>query len=161
MERKEITKEFTKEQAINLHRSMWLWIAKEIEKVGEPLEILQLKDSFICQYIIRCKRDREPYVIPRTDCFACEYACERTIELHPNDYSEHCKCEYCPLEWFSSGDEEGNYMCLENGDKINGLYEQCRAIYFTSRGKSRNVKKKPTKMQVKIAYKIAMLPEKE
>lgn len=30
MERKELTKE----QAVRLHRDMWLWIAKEIEKVG-------------------------------------------------------------------------------------------------------------------------------
>ena len=154
-------KKFTKKQAIKLHRDMWKWIANEISKAGEPLEILDLKYSFVHQYIIRCMEYGKPYVRPRVDCFACEYAYNRTIELHPNDYSEHCKCEYCPFEWFSSGDEEGNYMCIENRDNINGLYEQCRVIYCTSRGKSRKVKKKLTKKQVELAYKIAMLPERQ
>lgn len=149
------TSNITKEQLIDLHREMWKWIANEISKARDKLNIINLKEEFIDEYSSKCKREGKPCVYPVSECFACEYACDRTIELHPNDYSEHCKCEYCPFEWFSSGDEEGHYMCEcnNNFDDKTGLYAQCKNM--------RGSNKYSWKKQAKLAYKIAMLPARE
>ena len=153
MERKEITKEFTKEQAINLHRSMWLWIAKQIARYKNPMEIGDLKQSYI-----RCQTD---FTLVSCDCFACDYAYQEKEEKYGYE-SYHCRCEFCPLEWGTCGDEDGNYMCEEN--VINnkqglGLYAKCKDVW--NKSFIIGSKKDLYKRQVKLAYKIAMLPEKE
>lgn len=68
MERKEITKE----QAVRLHRDMWLWIAKKIARYKKPMEIGGLK-----QIYIRCYTDFDSVVF---GCFACEYAKQKVEE---------------------------------------------------------------------------------
>lgn len=88
-------------------------------------------------------------------CFACEYAYRKAKEKYDDKYYiAALRCEFCPLNWGTSGDEEGCYMCECNDfDYESGLYAQCRNM----RGSSKDSWKK----QAKLAYKIAMLPESE
>ena len=161
MERKEITKELTKEQAIKLHRIMWLWIAKEIARNKKPMVIGRLKETYISRHT-----EFESVIC---DCFACEYGYKKSTEEYVYggccENSYHCKCEFCPLEWRSSGDVKGHYMCEENKSDSKdryGLYASCKRVYrtysyFEISKKSLSLWKK----QAKLAYKIATLPEKE
>lgn len=142
----------TKEQAIKLHRDMWLWIAKQIARNKKPMEIGDLKQSYI-----RCYTD---FTLVAYDCFACDYAYQEKEEEYGYE-NYHCRCEFCPLEWGTCGDEEGNYMCMENMidyEQSYGLYAKCKDIWNSfGIGSEKGLYKR----QVKLAYKIAMLPEKE
>lgn len=149
MERKELTKE----QAVRLHRDMWLWIAKKIARYKKPMEIGGLK-----QIYIRCYTDFDSVVF---GCFACEYA-KQKVEEELKKGHEFFRCRFCPFNWGTSGDEDGNFMCDENitdNESGYGLYAKCKGIWYESLriGSEKDLYKR----QVKLAYKIATLPEKE
>lgn len=139
----------TKERALELHRSMWLWISREIAKSKSILIISMLKEEYIEKY---CDNKDINY-----DCFACEYAIQKAEEKYRNECCpRYYRCEFCPLEWGATGDEEGRYMCECNNndsDDETGLYTQCKNM----RGSNKDSWKK----QAKLAYKIAMLPVRD
>lgn len=143
----------TKEQSTKLHRDMWLWIAKQIARYKKPMEIGDLKELYIYNYT--------DFKSVSCDCFACEYACQKVEEELKKGY-DFDKCKFCPLEWGTSGDEEGRYMCEDNTidyEQSYGLYAKCKDIWKKSFGIGSE--KDLYKRQVKLAYKIATLPEKE
>lgn len=149
MERKELTKE----RAIELHRSMWMWIAREIARNKKPMEICNLKIMYIDCYT---DFDFVTFV-----CFACEYA-DQKLEYEIKKEHECSRCKFCPLEWGTSGNENGNLMCEDNrtyDGQGYGLYAKCRDVLNESFGIGN--KKDLYKRQAKLAYKIAMLPEKK
>lgn len=140
-----------KERALELHRDMWLWISREIAKNRHTQDIDDLKVKYIERY---CSGKNISY-----NCFACEYAYRKAKEKYGNIYRAlHYRCEFCPLEWNATGDEEGRCMCECNNndfDDETGLYARCRNIGINDSNKN------SWKKQAKLAYKIAMLPEKE
>lgn len=139
----------TKERALGLHRNMWLWISREIAKSKSMLIIDMLKEEYIEKY---CDNK---YI--NHNCFACEFAYRKAAEKYGNDYyTEILRSEFCPLEWGATGDEEGRYMCECNNndfDDETGLFAQCKNMMGSN--------KDSWKKQAKLAYKIAMLPEKK
>ena len=155
----ENNEEFTKEQAIKLHRDMWKWITKQIARNKEPLYIDELKEKYIANHT--------EFESVNYDCFACEYAKQEQQKVFKKWHGFN-RCKFCPLEWGTAGDEDGYYMCLYN-NKIGfneslGLYNVCKSIYFKYLMELSNCDKKVLglwKKQAKLAYKIAMLPAKE
>lgn len=166
----------TKERALELHREKWLWIAKEIVRWKKPLDIDDLEKMFVERYVKECIENNIEYVKPKHNCSACEYA-EQKMEEELKKGHGYFMCKFCPLNWGTSGDEEGRYMCELNDvvEFYNPIYEgtglrsvcrRCRAEYVRyllgSSIKEWKIKRKQLyKKQAKIAYKIAMLPESE
>lgn len=117
----------TKQEAIQWHRKMWIWIAKEIARNKQVLDIVTLKKVFILNNGL-CKI--------KSDCFCCDYVYHNNKEQW---YEDEFYCdEYCPIVW-----NEG-YCCAS------------RSEYHLIICVCNNWKK-----QAKLAYKIAMLPERE
>ncbi|MFR2774759.1 MAG: hypothetical protein ACLTBR_02895 [Anaerostipes sp.] len=81
----------TREEAIELHRKMWNWIADETEKTGR---FIQKDDYFLATHNI-----------PAHFCYCCEYA----IQQNNGEFIGRCK--YCPLDWRNRLNE---YMCQNN-----------------------------------------------
>lgn len=92
----------TKQEAIEGHRKMWRWIAKQIEKRKYVGSISELKDKW-------CKKNE--YVLDN-ECFCCEYVYENSLDI-----DEDC-INMCPLMWGVS--TKDGCMKMENGSK--GLY---------------------------------------
>lgn len=72
----ENNEEFTKEQAIKLHRDMWKWITKQIARNKEPLYIDELKEKYIANHT--------EFESVNYDCFACEYAKQEQQKVFKN-----------------------------------------------------------------------------
>lgn len=108
----------TKKEAISWHRRMWLWIAKEIARNKEIMDILDLKYKFC---LVLNNQNLTNY------CYCCDYAKQEWID-----------CRLCPLIW---GEDE-NLKCEQ---------AEYAAIYHCT----------SWKRQAKLAYRIAMLPERE
>lgn len=85
----------TKQQVIEGHRKMWNWIADEIEKEKEVLNISNLKRIY-CGY-------NDLHLL--ANCFCCEY--NKNV----------CRCNQCPLTW-----GEFNTCCSSN--KLTGMYDR-------------------------------------
>lgn len=94
----------TREQAIELHRDMWNWMADQIICAKEPRHIYFLKKEYV---------DKHNFCNVCNNCFLCEYAGREGIANECiGDF-----CEYCPIEW----GEENNHRCADNS---LGLYAQ-------------------------------------
>lgn len=92
----------TREQAIELHRDMWNWIADEVEKIKKVVDIWKYKENY-------CKANG--YIRVKHFCFLCEYT--------------RGECSLCPLDWES---EAFAYMCEKKDDydkNHGGLWLRC------------------------------------
>lgn len=99
----------SREEAIRKHREMWNWIADRIKERKQTVRIESLKEAYI-------ERHNECVLY---SCYLCDYSIGM---LEEGKYFPD-RCKYCPLDWESTGDEDGIYQCLENhGEK--GLYEE-------------------------------------
>lgn len=110
----------TKQEALQWHRRMWIWIAREIARCKCVMHVMFLKEDFCEMFNLN----------PTVSCFCCEYAYD----------NGHVKCGKCPVIWCN----EKSKSCLNRNSEYIAI------------GKCRNWKK-----QAKLAYKIAMLPERE
>lgn len=122
-----------RKEAIRLHRKMWNWIADKEEK-GNNVG----KWEFICI---------EELPIVDSDCFCCEYACQKAEE---NGEEYEYRCKYCPLEW-DNANKNLLFMCCDN--EVGGDDE---GLYYQWRKKSISLEEK-----AKIARQIANLPERK
>lgn len=95
-------KALSKQEAIRLHRKMWLWIA---DKTLERKSIVGRFDYFREMGI--SVEDR-----PYDDCYCCEY-----------DFQYSDDCSNCPLDWESETDD---LMCVDKYemDDDNGLLKK-------------------------------------
>lgn len=133
----------TREQAIEEHRKMWIWIAKNcIELINKDYDIRSIKRIYI--------EEHTPYNICDIEslCFCCEYN------------SNRLSCEECPIEW--SG--EDSYCCDRHGEyrifadiKSNYVYYMKMPLIHK---KTKNIKQYERRI-IKLAYKIAMLEERK
>ena len=73
--------ELTREEAVRLHRQMWLWIAKETER--------QKQIVFKTDYFKAMKTKRED--MPLNTCYCCEYT--------RGEGTKNTRCELCPMLW--------------------------------------------------------------
>ena len=127
----------TKDEAIELHRKMWRWIAEETEKLGRKV--------YKWEYFKAMGIDEND--VPIYDCYCCEFdILER--------FNRHCtsNCEECPLDWgagYETGYIEVNCLTIEY------FYVQ-RFGYFR-----RWVNTKSPEEAAELARIIAELPEKE
>ena len=121
----------TREQAIAEHRKMWRWIADEIEKQENVLDIWEVKKRYFA------KNGMMPI---KNDCFLCGYTSRKQY---------YVKCEECPLDW---GHVEGGLPCegeaWSDNDEKYGLWWKC-------------VGAKTWQEQAALARQIAELPESE
>lgn len=134
----------TKHEALQWHKKMWIWIAREIASHKKVMDIGELKDEFI-------NNELGNYAIVRSSCFCCQYA----IKIKRISRGDGFKtfCDYCPIDW---GCKTNAFMCEDKnkgGDGL-GLWWRCRLCYY-------NKNKGGWKKQSKLAYKIAMLPERK
>ena len=94
--------QLTKEQAIEEHRKMWDWIADQISKSNERVNIYNLKEEYCDMHGLNINND----------CFLCEYT---------SQFSD-LQCIYvCPLIW------EADHLCgcMGNRNSKYGLFVQC------------------------------------
>lgn len=101
-------KKLTREEAIELHKKMWNWIADETERTGEFVGKSNYFEAMGIPYDDR----------PNYDCDCCEYAIQQN---NGEEFAEYCK--YCPLNWES---ESNGFMCLHKkfrGD-CEGLFKR-------------------------------------
>lgn len=96
----------SREEAIKKHRDMWNWIAERIKESEGVQYINELKEEYIHQH-------NEDAVY---NCYLCQYCIDKVGE---DGWDE--RCLECPLDWESTGDEDGLYQCLESG-KFEGYY---------------------------------------
>lgn len=131
----------TREQAIAEHRKMWLWISRQImkdyTKYGKVETIYQYKVDYSNMY---CEGE-----IIRSKCFCCEYVAQIDGMCMFN----------CPLWWNDKNtirtccEEEGYYEILNNIVKDEGY-----SLFHS-------ISEHDAKRAARMAYKIAMLDEKE
>lgn len=120
-------KKLTREEAIELHKKMWNWIADETERTG----LLISKSDYFMLAGAQCRS------IPAHTCYCCEY------DRHRNSLNHNGRCKYCPLDW---GSKCNLLMCIykeKKGDN-NGLY-------------ARWLRTQDIKERVKLARQIANL----
>lgn len=96
----------SREEAIKKHREMWNWIAERIRESESVQDIDFLKQEYT----------RQHGWFVTYHCYLCQYCIDK---IGGDRMDERCKC--CPLDWESSGDEDGFYQCLENGN-FKGYY---------------------------------------
>ena len=163
-------KRTTFDKYIRLHRLMWLHMSQTIAETHHTVDPYYYKKSW-------CERT-SLFVI--NNCFACKCATELWEEAN-GDYSKilgyDTMCGYCPLDWHSTGDFNGEYMCeycYDNDDlnhyglwmiatDINSLFESYCLDDPNQKLSKHDIKimNKLWKKQCKICYKIAMLPIRE
>lgn len=129
----------TKHEALQWHKKMWVWIAREIASHKKVMDIAELKDKFI-------DNELGDDAIVRNSCFCCQYAIKRIFGGEFEDF-----CDYCPIDW---GCKTNAFMCEDKNEESDGLglWWRCWLCYKN---------KRDWKKQSKLAYKIAMLPERE
>ena len=96
----------TREQAIEEHRKMWLWISRQIMKDYVANEKVRTVYSYKCDYL-NCNFPNEKV---KSKCFCCEYVIQ---------HGESCR-EDCLLYWndkcteFVCNDYFGYYNIITN-----------------------------------------------
>lgn len=96
----------TREQAIEEHRKMWLWISRQIMKDYVANEKVRTIYSYKCDYL-NCNFPNEKV---KSKCFCCEYVIQ---------HGESCR-EDCLLYWndkcteFVCNDYFGYYNIITN-----------------------------------------------
>lgn len=124
----------TKQQAISWHMRMWIYIAKRIAKEKKVMAIADIKREFCDMNHIRVKHA----------CFCCEYAYYNNREVWWKDNFNCAKG--CPVIW----GKNKLCACVDSGTE-----------YYTILSHRNFSRKNGWKKQAKLAYKIAMLPERK
>lgn len=141
----------TKEQAIAEHRKMWLWISRQIMKDYLANRTVREIYSYKCDYLNKVY----PNEMIENKCFCCEYV----KQASENRYRyKNCALYWdcykdCPLYW---NDDRKKYTCDEYLS-----YYQIIAITTSTYCPCIFCSFKEAKKMARIAYKIAMLDEKE
>lgn len=134
----------TREQAITEHRKMWLWISRQIMKDYVKDKQVRTIYSYKCVYLNK----NYPNEKIASKCFCCEYEVQHGMSCYKD----------CPLYW---NDECTAFTC---DDFFNhGYYDVITDITRDSYIIQRNtfVTLEEAKRAARMAYKIAMLDEKE
>ena len=143
------------EYYLNMHKQMWLDMAKHIAHIQHTIDIYQYKLSW-CS-----RRNLAPY----NKCFTCQCAIE--IKWDVGDFEEDemyfsNMCTYCPLRWPGSGDETHQFFCEYNynfeGCRNIGLWMLADRQHDLERNVCKPLTDKLWKRQCKLCYRIAMLP---
>lgn len=132
----------TREQAIAEHRRMWLWISRQIMKDYVENRMVRTIYSYKCVYL------DEVYPNERilSKCFCCEYVTQHGIKC----------CKDCPLYW---NDKHTALTCDDFTE--HGYYNVITDIVSYSVEGYAFVTLEEAKRAARMAYKIAMLDEKE
>lgn len=134
----------TREQAITEHRKMWLWISRQIMKDYTKDKQVRTIYSYKCVYL----NNVYPNERITSKCFCCECVVQHGINCYKD----------CPLHWndkhtaLSCDDifEYGYYNVII--DIIKESYSAEGYVFVTL---------EEAKRAARMAYKIAMLDEKE
>lgn len=129
----------SRDEAIKKHRGMWNWIAERIRESERVWDVDNLKQEYVKQHN-ECVMH---------NCYLCQYCIDKVAE---DRWDERCK--YCPLDWESSGDEDGLYQCLDDCEcegKSSGYYSIARITRITGNWE----------YQYELCKKIANLKERE
>lgn len=144
------------EYYLNMHKLMWLDVAKHIAKSHATTDIYHYKLSW-CSH---------RHLAPYNKCFACQ--CAIQIKWGVRDFEEDDICTYCPLRWPGSGDENHQYFCEYNYNFDNygnlGLWmlaDKQHDLELDAMIEGKPFSDKFWKKQCKLCYKIAMLPVDE
>lgn len=125
----------TKERAIAEYRKMWLWISKQIMK--DYLANRTIRTVFL--YKMKYMNKVYPNEMIECNCFCCEYV---------EQSGKNCE-EDCPLYW---NDKHTKRTCGERNSYYNIIYNNSICCTCTF---------KEAKRMARMAYKIAILEEKE
>lgn len=142
------------EYYLNMHKQMWLDMAKHIAHVQHTIDIYQYKLSW-------CSSRN---LTPIHKCFACQCATQMKWDAGDVEddemYFQHM-CTYCPLRWPGDGDENHQFFCEYNYRFHSygnvGLWRLADKQHDLERDAT-IVTDKFWKKQCKLCYKIAMLP---
>lgn len=149
------------EYYLNMHKLMWLDLAKHIARCHATIEIYHHK-------LLWCSlRNLAPF----NKCFACQCAIQikRDVE-NIDEYEMYFSnmCTYCPLRWPGSGDEMHQFFCEYNynfeGCGNTGLWMLAgrqHDLELDAMIEGKPFSDKFWKKQCKLCYKIAMLPTDE
>lgn len=139
----------TKERAIAEHRKMWLWISRQIMKDYLANRTVREIYSYKCDYLNKVY----PNEIISYKCFCCEYVRQTSENRYSyKDCALYWNCyKDCPLYW---NDDRTKYTC----DEHLSYYE---IIAITTSTYRTCCGFKEAKKMARMAYKIAMLEEKE
>lgn len=110
-------KNLTKEQALQLHKEMWLEMAKCKDVTVSGINDLRNYHSHIEQrerYWFKLNYMGKNNLNILNHCFLCEYAHQ---EMERNGCIDNY-CKFCPVNWESNSEE---FMC-EYGDGIDWRY---------------------------------------
>lgn len=146
---------------LNMHKQMWLDMAKHIAHIQHTIDIYRYKLSW-------CSSRK---LSPFNKCFACQCAIQITQDVGDveNDkmYFQNM-CTYCPLRWPSAGDQNHQYFCECNykpGYMNKGLWmladhqhDRQHDLEIDAMITGRPARDELWKKQCKLCYKIAMLP---
>lgn len=145
------------EYHLNMHKQMWLDMAKHIAHIQHTIDIYRYKLSWCSS------RNLSPF----KKCFACQCAIQIKQDVGDVEddelYSQNM-CTYCPLRWPSAGDKNHQYFCEYNyaPGRINGglwILADCQHdLEIDAMITGTPVKDELWKKQCKLCYKIAMLP---
>ena len=146
------------EYYLNLHKLMWLDMAKHIARGHVTIDIYHYKLSW-CS----CR-----HLAPFNKCFACQCAIEIKWDVENIEEDEMYfsnMCTYCPLRWPGSGDENHQFFCEYNYNfeccGNTGLWmlaDTQHDLELDAMIKCKPLTDKFWKKQCKLCYKIAMLP---
>lgn len=148
---------------LNMHKQMWLDMAKHIAHIQHTIYIYQYKLSW-------CSRRN---LSPFNKCFACE--CAIQIKWDAGDVEDdemyfQNMCTYCPLRWPGDGDNNHQFFCEYNynfdGDGYGNIGLWMIATRLHDLEEDAIIERNPItdkfwKKQCKLCYKIAMLPVDE
>lgn len=133
----------TREQAITEHRKMWLWISRQIMRDYVKDKQVRTIYGYKSFYMNRNFTDEQV----ASKCFCCEYA-----------YQTSGCYRSCPLWW---NDEHTAFTC--DGIFEHGYYDVITDIIRESYSVEGHafITLEEAKKAARMAYKIAMLDEKE
>lgn len=132
----------TREQAIAEHRKMWLWISRQIMKDYVADRMVRTIYSYKTVYLNKVY----PNDMVKAKCFCCEYVTQHGINCYRD----------CPLYW------NDKHTALTCDDFVeHGYYNVITDIISYVVEGYDFVTLKEAKKAARIAYKIAMLDEKE
>lgn len=132
----------TRKQAIAEHRKMWLWISRQIMKDYVENRMVRTIYAYKCFYL----NNVYPNERIQDKCFCCEYVTQHGINCYKD----------CPLYW------NDKHTALSCDDFIeHGYYNVITDIVPHSVEGYDFVTLEEAKRAARMAYKIAMLDEKE
>lgn len=132
----------TREQAIAEHRKMWLWISRQIMNDYVENRMVRTIYFYKCVYL----NNVYPNERIKSRCFCCEYVTQHGIKCYKD----------CPLYW----NDKHTALTCDNFIE-HGYYNVITDIVSYSAEGYAFVTLEEAKRAARIAYKIAMLDEKE